>query len=217
MRLRRIKRTEEAAKRIKEELNNRWENAVALKESGKLKDSSRPSAWDRERKRYHMSARVNSFMHRGGGDLEKSCHLAERKNEVVNTGKHVRNPAFRERVRGEPSESRWARAKREAEARKKKEDEDLLQEELDRQRRLVQQLKKKNQEKSNIKNRLSSNISVDADDKTGRKGSLEASKPMERGHDAVPKNNNIEEIKLSEERRERKCETSPQVWKKAEP
>ena len=54
---------------------------------------------------------------------------------------------------------------------------------------------------------VSHNRSVDVDDKTGRKGSSEASKPMESGHDAVPKNNNIEEIKLSEERK-RKLENA---------
>jgi hypothetical protein len=165
VRIRRIEQTKQAAKRIKEELDQRWENAVALKESGKLQAGLEniPSAWDRERNSYNLKGRMDSFMHRGGGGFTQKWSPGKdgsNKKHFPAGRRKGSKVSFRENVRGEPSETRWARAKREAEARKRKEDEDLLKEELDRQKRLMEQLRRKNVEKSRLKSRLSTNTNA---------------------------------------------------------
>ena len=90
-----------------------------------------------------MSARLTVSSHRGGG-FRKSCHLAERKT-VVQIRENMCAIQLFVNVSAVNQVKVGGHGGSRAEAREKKEDEDLLQEELDRQRRLVQQLKKKNQ------------------------------------------------------------------------
>ena len=210
VRIRRIEQTKEAAKKIKAQLDERWENAVALKESGKLQSgyNSIPSAWDRERNNYKSLNRMNSYMHRGGGGFSKRLSPGrvgsnKTRSPARRRGGGNSNNSFRENVRGEPSETRWARAKREAEARKKKEDEDLLKEELDRQKRLVEQLRKKNREKAKLQNRLATRESNSNSNHTNKNEMKNNNGSAVKKKLAAEKAAKEEKIKLSRERKDK--------------
>ena len=210
VRIRRIEQTKEAAKKIKAQLDERWENAVALKESGKLQSgyNSIPSAWDRERNNYKSLNRMNSYMHRGGGGFSKRLSPGrvgsnKTRSPARRRGGGNGNNSFRENVRGEPSETRWARAKREAEARKKKEDEDLLKEELDRQKRLVEQLRKKNREKAKLQNRLATRESNSNSNHTNKNEMKNNNGSAVKKKLAAEKAAKEEKIKLSRERKDK--------------